>query len=35
MIVWIHEPASYLIASVDLVLLACLTAASTCRFTTR
>jgi putative effector of murein hydrolase LrgA (UPF0299 family) len=34
-IVWIHESASYLIASLDLVLLACLTAASTRRFTTR
>ncbi len=34
-IVWIHESASYLVASLDLVLLACLMAASTRRFTTR
>jgi hypothetical protein len=34
-IVRFHESASYLIASLDLVLLACLTAASTRRFTTR
>jgi hypothetical protein len=34
-IIWIHESASYLIASLDLVLLACLTAASTRRFITR
>jgi len=34
-IVRFHESASYLIASVDLVLLACLMAASTRRFTTR
>ena len=34
-IVWIHESASYLIASLDLVLLACLMASSTRRFTTR
>ena len=34
-IVRFHESASYLIASVDLVLLACLTAAPTRRFTTR
>jgi len=30
-----HESASYLITSIDLVLLACLMAASTRRFTTR
>ena len=34
-IAWIHESASYLIASLNLVLLACLMAASTRRFTTR
>jgi hypothetical protein len=34
-IIWIHESASYLIASVDLALLACLMAASTRRFTSR
>ncbi len=34
-IIWIHESASSLIASLDLVLLACLMAASTRRFTTR
>jgi hypothetical protein len=34
-IVRFHESASYLVASLDLVLLACLTAASTRRFTTR
>ena len=34
-IVRFHESASYLIASLDLVLLACLMAASTRRFTTR
>jgi hypothetical protein len=34
-IAWIHESASYLIASLDLVLLACLMASSTRRFTTR
>jgi len=34
-IVRFHESASYLIASLDLVLLACLTAAPTRRFTTR
>jgi len=34
-IIWIHESAPYLIASLDLVLLACLMAASTRRFITR
>jgi hypothetical protein len=34
-IIWLHESASYLIASLDLVLLACLMAAPTRRFTTR
>ena len=34
-IVRFHESASYLIASLDLVLLACLTAAPTRRFTSR
>jgi len=34
-IIRFHESASYLIASVDLVLLACLMAASTRRFTSR
>lgn len=34
-IVWIHESASYLIASLDLMLLACLMAGATRRFTTR
>jgi hypothetical protein len=34
-IIRFHESASYLIASLDLVLLACLMAASTRRFTTR
>jgi hypothetical protein len=34
-IVRFHESASYLIASLDLVLLACLMAPSTRRFTTR
>jgi hypothetical protein len=34
-ITWIHESASYLIASLDLVLLACLSVAPTRRFTTR
>ena len=34
-IVRFHESASYLIASLDLVPLACLTTASTRRFTTR
>ena len=34
-IVRFHESASYLIASLDLLLLACLMAASTRRFTTR
>ena len=34
-IVWLHESASYPIASLDVVLLACLMAASTRRFTTR
>lgn len=34
-IVRFHESASYLIASLDLVLLACLKAAPTRRFTTR
>ena len=34
-IVRFHESASYLIASVDLVLLACLMTTSTRRFTTR
>jgi len=34
-IIWLHESASYLIASLDVVLLACLMAASTRRFTTR
>jgi hypothetical protein len=34
-IAWIHESASYPIAALDLVLVACLMAASTRRFTTR
>ena len=34
-IIWIHESASYLVASLDLVLLACLTATPTRRFSTR
>jgi hypothetical protein len=34
-IIWLHESASYLVASLDLVLLACLTAAPTRRFSTR
>jgi len=34
-IIWIHESASYLVACLDLVLLACLTAAPTRRFTAR
>lgn len=34
-IIWIHESASYLVASLDLVLLACLTATPTRRFTAR
>ena len=34
-IIWIHESASYLVASVDLVLLACLMAVSTRRFIAR
>ena len=34
-IIWLHESASYLVASLDLVLLACLTATPTRRFSTR
>ena len=34
-IIWIHESASYLVASLDLILLACLMAKSTRRFTAR
>jgi len=34
-IIWIHESASYLVACLGLVLLACLTAAPTRRFTAR
>ena len=34
-IIWLHESASYLVASLDLVLLACLTAAPTRRFSAR
>ena len=34
-IAWIHESASYPIAALDLVLVACLMAASTRRFTIR
>jgi hypothetical protein len=34
-IIWLHESASYLIASLDLVLLAGLMAAPTRRYTTR
>ena len=34
-IIWLHESASYLVASLDLVLLACLNAAPTRRFSAR
>jgi len=34
-IIWIHESASYLVASLDLVLLACLTVTPTRRFSVR
>jgi len=34
-IIWLHESASYLVASLDLVLLACLIATPTRRFSAR
>ena len=34
-IIWIHESTSYMVAAVDLVLLACLMAVSTRRFIAR
>ena len=34
-IIWLHESASYLVAALDLVLLACLNAAPTRRFSAR